>query len=839
MADASALALQAGNTQLQPVHLLAAMLDGDSGSGQLLLHAGGDPAKIKAKLQERISDLPVAGKHSGEMSLSAETSKLVNLAYQAARKLGDAYIAADTMLLALAEHDKPIGKLLADAGVTVERLRASAEQLRGGETVQDANDRPAGKSIQQFTVDLTAMAQGGKLDPVIGRDDQIRRTMHILQRRIKNNPVLIGEPGVGKTAIVEGLAQRIVNGDVPEGLSRKKILSLDFAALLAGAKYRGEFEERLKGLIKDVVREGDCILFIDELHLVVGAGKSEGAVDAANMLKPALARGELRCIGATTFNEYKQYIEKDAALERRFRKVMVDEPSRENALAIVRGLRERYETHHGIKLTDAALVAAVDLSQRYISDKFLPDKAIDLIDETAARLNMDTNSRPGSLVQLDSRLAQLHVERESLNRDDGKDNQGRAAEIEREISKLQKEQADLTEIWQAERTRIQNVKDSRARREALQSEMAKAQREGDWQRMAEIQHGELPSLESIIQGGNDEQSFTMLRTRVEEDDIATTVSTATGIPATRLIGDEQKRLADIERCLHERVVGQDKAVTSVADSIRRSRAGLAPAGRPLAAFLFLGPTGVGKTELCKTLAAFLFDSEKQMTRLDMSEYSEKHAVARLIGSPPGYIGFEEGGQLTEAVRRKPYSVVLLDEVEKAHPEVFNTLLQTLDDGRLTDGRGRIVDFRNTVIIMTSNLAASEIRDAQGEELHQRIMAKVHQFFLPEFINRLDEIIIFDPLSEKQIRQILHIQLGSLRDILQEQGIRLEVSPAGEKTLASDGYDPVFGARALKRIIRNRVENPLAKLMIENQIVKGDTVWLDADGRPVPRRQERQ
>ena len=832
-AAAMKLALEAGNTQLEPPHLLLAMLEEDTGAGALISRAGADGEKIRAALREQIAALPVVGRHDGEVALSAAAGKLANLAYRAAKERGDSHVAADTMLLTMADRHPPFRKMFSAAGADVKKLQRAAADTRGGDRVRDSSDNPAGGMMEKFTVNLTALAREQKLDPVIGRDEEIRRTMHILQRRTKNNPVLIGEPGVGKTAIVEGLAQRIVNGEAPESLAQKEIVALDFAALLAGAKYRGEFEERLKGVIKEVVRGGDYIVFIDEIHLMVGAGKSEGAVDAANMLKPALARGELRCIGATTFGEYKMHIEKDAALERRFRKVVVDEPSRDNALAIVRGLREKYETHHGIRITDAALVAAVDLSRRYVADRFLPDKAIDLIDETAARLSMDTNSRPESLTRLDSRLARLHVERESLNRDDGGGDLKRGAEIADEIAALQKERDDLAEIWRDERARIGGAKDSRARRESLRGEMEKARRRGDWQRMAEIQHGELPALESQISTGGGE--FTMLKTRVDADDIAATVSQATGVPAARLARDEQTKLAEMEDRLRGRVIGQDAAVEAVANAVRRARAGLAAEGRPLGSFLFLGPTGVGKTELCRALAAFLFDSEKQMTRLDMSEYSERHSVSRLVGAPPGYVGFEEGGQLTEAVRRKPYSVILLDEVEKAHPEIFNALLQVLEDGRMTDGRGRVADFRNTVIIMTSNLAADEIRGATGgEEMRARVMERVQSFFLPEFVNRLDEIVVFNSLSAENMRDILRLQLRELAAALRQKEIHLEVSPEAEETLARTGYDPEFGARALKREIRRRVENPLARLLLEDKIAPGGTIRLNAEAAPEPK-----
>lgn len=840
------LALEADNTQIEPPHLLLAMLESGMGADVLLSRAGGDVAEIQSALRQKIADLPAVGEHSGDIRVSAEISKLVSLAYKNAKKQGDSHVAGDVMLLALAAHSS-VRKLLSAAGMDESRLKKAVAETRGGDAVRAAEDNPAGGMLEKFTSDLTALAADGRLDPVIGRDEEIRRTMHVLQRRTKNNPVLIGEPGVGKTAIAEGLAQRIINGEAPEGLAGKRILALDFAALLAGAKYRGEFEERLRGVIKEITRAGDCIVFIDELHIMIGAGNSEGAVDAANMLKPALARGDLRCIGATTFAEYKKYIEKDAALERRFQKVPVEEPSRENAAAILRGLREKYESHHGIRITDSALIAAVDLSRRYISERFLPDKAIDLIDETAARLRMEVDSRPESLAKLDARLAQMHIERESINRETaaGAENapkkgkksaeanpeaKKRLAEIDAEIAKLQKEQADLTEIWTAERARIQKARAAQNDRDSLRGEMEKARRRGDWQKMAEIQHGKLPSLEADIQNAGDD-SFQLLKTRVGADEIAATVSQATGIPVARLSGGEQAKIAAIEENLRGRIAGQDDAVAAVANAIRRARAGLAPAARPLGCFLFLGPTGVGKTELCKALAAFLFDSEKQMTRLDMSEYAEKHAVAKLIGAPPGYVGFEEGGQLTEAVRRKPYSVLLLDEVEKAHPEVFNALLQVLDDGRMTDGRGRTADFRNTVIIMTSNLAAAEIQETAGEEMRELVREKVRRFFAPEFINRLDEIVIFNSLSEKDMRRIARWQLAALENTLREKKIRLEVSAEAENALVRAGYDPQYGARALKREIRRRIENPLAKMLLENKIPPGGAVRLNAEAAP--------
>lgn len=830
---AQELALESDNTQIDTSHLLLAMLEGDMGLDSLLARAGADISAVQAALRRRIAEQPKVGEHSGAVAFSAEAGKILNLSYQAAKKRGDSYVAGDVVLLVMADKSKPIAKLLKEAGADLEKLTEAVAAARGPDLVRDETDNPAGGMLEKFTTDLTAMAREGSLDPVIGRDEEIRRAMHVLQRRTKNNPVLIGEPGVGKTAIVEGLAQRIVAGGAPEGLADKRIVSLDFAALLAGAKYRGEFEERLKAVIKEVVRDGGYILFIDELHLLVGAGKAEGAVDAANMLKPALARGELRCIGATTFGEYKQYIEKDAALERRFQKVMADEPDRDSAVAILRGLREKYESHHGIRIADAALVAAVDLSRRYVSDRFLPDKAIDLIDETAARLRMETDSRPAALARLDEKIAQMHVEKESLAMETGdKDAKKRKKEIDAALTKMEKEQADLEEAWKSERARIARARDSQNEREALRAEMEQAERRNDWQRMAEIKHGEIPRLEETIRQAG-APPFRMLKTQVDVDDVASTVSHATGIPVASLTGDERAKIAAVEKRLLERVVGQDPALSAVAAAIRRGRAGLSPPGRPLGSFLFLGPTGVGKTELCKALAEFLFDSERQMTRIDMSEYSEKHSIARLIGAPPGYVGFEEGGQLTEAVRRKPYSVILLDEAEKAHPEIFNALLQALDDGRMTDGRGRIADFRNTVIIMTSNLAAEDIRSLPPEEGRKIAMEAVRKFFLPEFVNRLDEIVVFQSLSESDMERVAEIQMEQLRRTLEEQKIRMEFGPAAIKTLARDGYSPQFGARELKREIRRRIENPLAEMILDGIIPPGGGVRIADNGTLKP------
>ena len=833
--QAQTLALEADNTYIEPAHILSAMLsENDSAFESLVAQTGGDLSKIRRATQEQIQALPTVDNHTGEMRLSPTTVKLINLAYKAAKKRGDSHVAVDVMLLTLILNHPPTAALMSDAGIDVKRLRLAIENARGDNVVASQTDNPVNNAIEKFTTDLTTLAQAGKLDPVIGRDGEIRRAMHVLQRRTKNNPVLIGEPGVGKTAIAEGLAQRIVNGEAPKGLANKRIIALDIAALLAGAKYRGEFEERLKSVIKAVTRNGDYVLFIDELHTMVGAGQSEGAVDAANMLKPALSRGELRCIGATTFSEYKRYIEKDAALERRFQKVMIEEPSRENAVAILRGLREKYESHHGIRITDAALVAAVDLSHRYVSERFLPDKAIDLIDETAARLRMEMDSRPESLARLDSQLAQLYIERESLHREtDATEIRQRRADLDAIIKKREKEQANLTETWNTERARMQRAGDLRNTREMLRAEIEKARRQGNWQRLAEIQNGELPTLEAEIQNNSGDEAFQLLKIQVNADEIAATVAQNTGIPIARLIRSERQKVADIKARLLTRIIGQPRAVDAVADTIRRASAGLAPSNRPLGSFLFLGPTGVGKTELCKALAAFLFDSEKHIIRLDMSEYSEKHAIARLIGAPPGYIGFEEGGQLTEAARRKPYSVILLDEVEKAHPEIFNALLQVLDDGRMTDGRGRTVDFRNTVIIMTSNLGGEDIQQiTDNKEMHFCIMEKVRRFFRPEFINRLDEIIVFNTLTNDSMEHIAQLQLDLLQKSLAAQKIQIEFSKANIQLLAKAGFDPHFGARALKREIRRRIENPLAQLILEDKIISGGIVKLDEKAHPI-------